>query len=81
MFIPHDHLCAGRERYQDLLREAERERRHRAAGLTTGQLPNRRDLCRTIAGRLRRWTGASTVAGGAQPEPRATVGRGLRAVE
>ena len=39
MFIPHDHLRAGRERYQDLLREAERERLHRAAGLAAGQPP------------------------------------------
>ena len=81
MFIPHDYLCAGRERYQDLLREAERERRHRAAGLAAGQPPNRRDLRGTITGWLRRWTGPSTVAGGAQPAPRATVGHGLRAVE
>jgi hypothetical protein len=81
MFIPHDHLRAGRERYQDLLREAERERLHRAAGLAAGQPPKRRDLRGTITGRLRRWTGASPVAGGAQPEPRATRGRRLRAVE
>ena len=81
MFIPHDHLRAGRERYQDLLREAERERRYRAAELAAGQPPNGRDLRGTITGWLRRWTGASMAAGGARSEPRATVGRGLRAVE
>ncbi len=81
MFIPHDHLRAGRERCQDLLREAERERRHRGAGLTVGQPPKRRDLRGTITGWLRRWTGASLAAGRVQSEPRATRGRGLRAVE
>ena len=81
MFIPHDHLRAGRERYQDLLREAEREQRHRAAEIAAGQPPKRRDLRGAITGWLRRWTGPSTAAGSAQSEPRVTRGRGLRTVE
>ena len=59
MFMPHDHLLMGRERYQDLLREAQRERLGRMATLGSR---DRVGLRGTIMARLRRWAGSPPVA-------------------